>query len=106
LLFSTEFAGLFFCILLVVFCFSKLSYVCLFQHIVQTKFDLSPEPHSILETWRGAGDSAVPVRYALYDISRTSFGQRTVNVEVKYTEQLDTSNVIPPTLTAHRFQTG
>jgi len=74
--------------------------------LLQTRFNLSPLPHSVVETRRGADDNSVPVRYAVYDISRISGDQRTINVEVKFSEQLDNSHILPPTLTAHRFQTG
>jgi hypothetical protein len=72
---------------------------------LQTTFDLKPEPHHIMETMRGTGEPAVPVRYAVYDIKKLSSSDA-LNVDVKYIQQPFTNGVLPPTVTARRFQTG
>ena len=59
-----------------------------------------------METVRGLDGSATPVRYAVYDVAQMTSNSQALNVEVKYVDEPDTRRILPPSLTAHRFQTG
>ena len=73
---------------------------------LQTLFSIQPEPHRVLETIRGVGDNSVPARYAVYNVMEFTSNKQTLNIEVKYSKELNTGHVLPPLLTARRFQTG